>query len=145
MEYLEYIKSIHLISIIIWIIGLVYLLKVLYFHQAQLKTNVNSQEKLIKEEVFVYRYVMSTSFLSAILFGCLLIVFNKSLLQTGMWIYIKFFFISILAIIHHLCKIYMIKLKDNNVETKDETYNKLIIYSFLCLSIVVLLTTTKFI
>ena len=144
MEYYEYIKSIHLIAIFIWISMLVYLPKLLSYHYEALKSNNDSLiVKLKAEEKTIYRYVASIAFVIAVVSGISLIMANKSLLSSGIWIYLKFFLISVLAIIHHLCRIYMIELQ-NKVKTINKKIFDWLSYSTLFLiSLITFFTLVK--
>ncbi|WP_417333506.1 CopD family protein [Halarcobacter sp.] len=140
MHYYEFIKAFHLISIIIWFSSSIYLLKTLFFHKSLLKIkDLQLIKKLEQKEIFIYRYVSSLSFVFAVTFGIVLIVQNSALLQSGYWIYTKFFFISLLAIAHHYIRVFM----DELFSTELKAFEYLILFIVIVLSIVIFLTITK--
>lgn len=137
MKYYSVILSFHLISIIIWVSSLVYLQRLVL-----LQTNIKNKV-LSDEAFFIYKRFANISFLTTVIFGCLLIVFNKSLLESGFWIYLKFFFISLIMIIHHLCKINLKQL-ENNIFVSSK--KNIIWHSYaphILVAIVTILTITK--
>jgi len=140
------IKALHLISIFIWISMLVYLPKLISFRLVALKSgNISLIEKIKKEEKTIYRYVASPAFVLAVGLGISLVMLNKDLLSTGFWIYIKFFFISILAIIHHWCKIYMLELDKNKTDINEKVFDYLSSTTLLLISVIILVTLVKMI
>jgi len=146
MEHYEMIKALHLISIFIWISMLVYLPKLISFRLVALKSgNISLIEKIKKEEKTIYRYVASPAFVLAVGLGISLVMLNKDLLSTGFWIYIKFFFISILAIIHHWCKIYMLELDKNKTDINEKVFDYLSSTTLLLISVIILVTLVKMI
>jgi putative membrane protein len=148
MEYYDYIKSLHLISIILWISMLIYFPRLLSHHLDALHFNNDVLVNSIKEEEkIIYRYIMSLAFVFAVISGIFLIVFNKALLSSGIWIYLKFFLISILAIIHHIYRIYMVKLNKNllDIKVNKKRLNYLSYSSFIIISFICFLTIVKMI
>ncbi|RXK01852.1 hypothetical protein CRV02_05920 [Arcobacter sp. CECT 8989] len=140
MHYYELIKAFHLISIIIWFSSSIYLLKTLFFHKSLLEIKeLQIIKKLKQKEIFIYRYVSSFSFVFAVILGVVLIAQNSALLQSGYWIYTKFFFISLLAIVHHYIRVFI----DELISTKLKAFEYLILFIVIVLSIVIFLTITK--
>ncbi|MBF7065853.1 hypothetical protein D5R49_07095 [Arcobacter butzleri] len=104
---------------------------------------MKKNEFLLKEGFMIYNQISSFSFLFTICFGLILIFLNKSILETGIWIYIKFFLVSIIILIHHLSKIYLNKI-DKNIFTKDKKYIKYMSFlPLILMSLIILLTITK--
>ena len=137
MSYYYLILSFHLIAIITWITSLVYMQRLIFLQVEK----VNS--KLLKEGYFVFESLAKPAFLLTIVFGVVLVVLNKGLLSSGFWIYVKFFFISLIIILHHLCKINLKELESNSFKTKKQN---VIYHSFaplVLVSIVAILTITK--
>lgn len=148
MEYYELIKTLHLISIILWVSALIYFPRLLSHHLYALQMqNDDLVQKIKKEEKIIYMYVMTLSFLFALAFGVYMISVDKTLLSSGIWIYLKFFFISLLAIINHIYKIYMKEL-DKNLSDIQVNQNMFTYLSYACIimvSIICFLTILKMI
>lgn len=144
MQYYYLVLAFHLISILIWISALTYLSRLMIIHtQALGNQNIQLCESIKKEENFIFNTLIHSGFYFAITFGVILIYLNNAILASGVWFYVKLFFISLLIIVHHLCKIYMNQLNKNEFIKKDSF---LTWFSFLPLiigSLIVLVTLTK--
>ena len=93
-------KSLHLVAIISWMAGLLYLPRLFVYH---------SSENLLKEqsEVFkimelrLFKYIMTPSMILALGTGTVLLILPSSPIFSGEnWIYVKLFFV-LLMVIHH--------------------------------------------
>ena len=132
MPFYTSILALHLISIITWISSLLYMQKLILLQSKQ------NNSTLEQETAHTYKYLANPAFLATIVFGSLLLILNKPLLQTGFWIYLKFFFISMIIIVHHLCKIYLNQLRKNElIQSKHFSYlytnSALILFAFIAL------------
>ena len=137
MTYYNLFVSLHLISLIVWITSTVYIFRLILL-QIYEKNKI-----LLKEAFMIYNQISSFSFLFTICFGLILIFLNKSILKTGIWIYIKLFLVSIIILIHHLSKIYLNKI-DKNIFTKDKKYIKYMsFFPLILMSLIILLTIIK--
>lgn len=137
MAYYNFFVAFHLISLIVWITSTVYIFRLILLQIDE------KNEFLLKEGFMIYNQISSFSFLFTICFGLILIFLNKSILETGIWIYIKFFLVSIIILIHHLSKIYLNKI-DKNIFTKDKKYIKYMSFlPLILMSLIILLTIIK--
>ena len=137
MAYYNFFVAFHLISLIVWITSTVYIFRLILLQIDE------KNEFLLKEGFMIYNQISSFSFLFTICFGLILIFLNKSILETGIWIYIKFFLVSIIILIHHLSKIYLNKI-DKNIFTKDKKYIKYMsFFPLILMSLIILLTIIK--
>ena len=107
-------KSLHLIAVISWMAGLLYLPRIFVYH-----TENNSQEKV--SEVFkimerkLYFYIMSPAMVLSWLFG-LLLIHSIGFQQLGQtWMLLKLLFVVILTLYHfYLGKLLSQFKADNN-------------------------------
>ena len=107
-------KSLHLIAVISWMAGLLYLPRIFVYH-----TENNSQEKV--SEVFkimerkLYFYIMSPAMVLSWLFG-LLLIHSIGFQQLGQtWMLLKLLFVVILTLYHfYLGKLLSQFKVDNN-------------------------------
>lgn len=129
--------SAHLFSIFVWISSIFYLYRLNLMHINQ------NNRALLNEAIFTYKKVASPALLTAIILGVTLISSNKSLLETGLWIYIKFFLISLMILMHFQYKIDL-KAVSKNLKTESRKVIVYHIYSiFMMLAFVIFLTITK--
>ena len=92
-------KSLHLISVISWMAGLLYLPRIFVYH-------AQNNEKEIISEVFkvmekkLYLYIMTPAMIFSWLFG-LLLIHSIGFQQLGRtWLLLKMFFVIILTLYH---------------------------------------------
>ncbi len=75
-------KSLHLIAIISWMAGLLYLPRIFVYHS---ESNEESQKKVFKiMEKKLYNYIMMPAMLASWLFGVLLIVIGIQFFSLGL-------------------------------------------------------------
>ena len=92
-------KSIHLISVISWMAGLLYLPRILVYHSENIE-NINSSNIFKTMERKLFYYIMTPAMILSWFFGLLLIhtlgfsVFNE------LWMQIKIILVIILTLYH---------------------------------------------
>ena len=92
-------KSLHLIALISWMAGLLYLPRIFVYHVENLKyQNTSSAFKTMERKL--YFYIMMPAMILTWLFGLILIsILGFDILSTP-WIKIKFFLVSLLTVYH---------------------------------------------
>ena len=97
--YLLY-KSLHLISVISWMAGLLYLPRIFVYHS---ENNYDSQNEVFKTmERKLYNYIMMPAMLFSWLFGVLLIHSLGFDIFLELWMQIKVILVSVLSFYHFL-------------------------------------------
>ncbi len=91
-------KSLHLIAIISWMAGLLYLPRIFVYHA---ESNEESQKKVFKiMEKKLYNYIMMPAMLASWLFGVLLIHTLGFSVFAELWMQIKVFSVVVLTFYH---------------------------------------------
>ena len=95
-------KSIHLIAVISWMVGLLYLPRIFVYHSEAVKNNKSedlmSAFKVMERRLFIY--IMNPAMITSWIFGVLLIhSFGIDNLNT-FWLQLKLFFVVILTMYH---------------------------------------------
>ena len=110
-------KSLHLISVISWMAGLLYLPRIFVYH-------VENFQKKALTDVFetmerkLYFYIMRPAMIISWLFGIILIYINGFDVLLSLWIQIKIFLVIILSAYHEYLGKCLISLKDRtNIKT----------------------------
>ena len=112
-------KSLHLIAVISWMAGLLYLPRIFVYH-------VENFEKKETTEIFeimerkLYFYIMRPAMLATWLFGVILIYINGLDILSQLWMHIKLVLVIFLTIYHEylgLC-LKSLKLKTNTKTPK---------------------------
>lgn len=99
-DYYLQLKALHVIFVIFWMCGMMYLPRLYAYHVAavpgsELDLTLQTMERRL------YRGVMLTSMLAALLFGILLIV-TLGFKNLGHWFHIKLFFVFFMFGLHGL-------------------------------------------
>ena len=111
MNYYLLFKSLHLIAVISWMAGLLYLPRIFVYHVE------NFQKKEVTEifetmERKLYFYIMRPAMIISWLFGIILIYINGFDVLLSLWIQIKLFLVIILSAYHEYLGKCLIALKD---------------------------------
>ena len=117
-------KSIHLIAVISWMAGLLYLPRIFVYH-SEATTNNKSEDlistfKTMERRLFIY--IMNPAMIVAWIFGLLLIhpigIDNLSFI----WLQLKLFFVVILTIYHFFLFQCLRKFAENNNSYSSKFY-----------------------
>mgnify|MGYP002850579318 CR=1 FL=1 len=95
-------KSIHLIAVISWMAGLLYLPRIFIYHSEAIKNNKSkdlmSTFKIMERRLFIY--IMNPAMIASWIFGILLIHTVGINSLGSPWLQLKLFFVIILTIYH---------------------------------------------
>lgn len=99
-DYYEWIKVLHVISVISWMVGLLYLPRLFVYHAGVGKES--ESDKLFKlMEYRLLRYIMNPAMIATYIFG-LTLSFIYGLEALGPWFHIKMGAIALLSLYHGL-------------------------------------------
>ena len=123
MNYYLLFKSLHLISVISWMAGLLYLPRIFVYHSEAIHDSQMEVFKVMERKL--YNYIMRPAMILTWLLGIILIYLNGLEIFFQLWMQLKFFLVIVLSIFHeHLGKC-MISLK-NNSNKKSPKYFRII-------------------
>ena len=117
-------KALHLIAVVSWMAGLLYLPRIFVYH-------VENKEKKEATDIFeimerrLYFYIMMPSMILTWLFGIILIYLNGFEILSELWIQLKFVFVILLSIFHEYLGRCIFSLK-NNTNVKSAKYFRII-------------------
>ena len=119
MNYYLLFKSLHLIAVISWMVGLLYLPRIFVYH-------VENSEKKEATEIFetmerkLYFYIMRPAMIATWFFGIILIYINGLDVLSQLWMHIKLGLVVLLTIYHEYLGICLksLKLKTNTKTSK---------------------------
>ena len=119
MNYYLLFKSLHLIAVISWMAGLLYLPRIFVYH-------VENSEKKETTEIFevmekrLYFYIMRPAMILSWFFGIILIYINGIDIFSQLWMHIKLGLVVLLTIYHEYLGICLksLKLKTNTKTSK---------------------------
>tara|TARA_B110000003_G_scaffold234869_1_gene238757 strand:- start:702 stop:1136 length:435 start_codon:yes stop_codon:yes gene_type:complete len=92
-------KSLHLIAVISWMVGLLYLPRIFVYHVENLK-NSNSSSIFETMERKLYFYIMMPAMILTWVFGIILILILGFDVLFVLWIKLKLVFVSLLTLYH---------------------------------------------
>ena len=117
-------KSLHLISVIAWMAGLLYLPRIFVYH-------VENKDKKQATDIFevmekrLFYYIMIPSMILTWLFGIFLVFLNGSEVLFQLWFQLKIILIFLLSIFNDYLGRCIYSLK-NNTNTKSAKYFRII-------------------
>ena len=92
-------KSLHLIAVISWMVGLLYLPRIFVYHVENIN-NYNSKKIFKTMEKKLYFYIMMPAMILSWIFGLILIsIIGFDILST-LWIQLKLLFVVLLTFYH---------------------------------------------
>ena len=109
--YLIY-KSLHLIAVISWMAGLLYLPRIFVYHVENIE-NISVIEVFKTMQRKLYFFIMYPAMLLTWIFGLIMFHQNSSLLSAG-WMHIKFLLVVFLTIYHFYLGSCIKSLKEGN-------------------------------
>ena len=123
LEYYLWIKAAHVIAVISWMAGLLYLPRLFVYHVRAEKNSQLSETLKIMERRLL-KIIMNPTSIASWLFGGLMIFANPSIMQEP-WIHVKLFCVVLLTGIHHMLMAYTKKFaRDEN--TKGEKFYRIL-------------------
>jgi putative membrane protein len=100
LEHYQIIKALHIISIISWMAGLLYLPRLFVYHfDAPVGSELSETFKVMERKLL--RVIMNPAMAASWLFGILMLVANSALLQAG-WMHGKLLLVFIMTGMHHI-------------------------------------------
>lgn len=124
MNYYLLFKSLHLIAIVSWMAGLLYLPRIFVYH-------VENYQKKETTKIFetmerkLYFYIMRPAMIVSWLFGFILIYINGFEVLSALWLQIKLLFVIILSAYHEYLGKCMKSLKGGS-NTKSSKFFRII-------------------
>ena len=108
MNYYLLFKSLHLITVISWMAGLLYLPRIFVYH-AENKTEKNTSETFKIMERRLMFYIMTPAMILSWFFGIFLILINEISITLNLWVQTKLFLVVLLTIYHLFLGYYLRK------------------------------------
>ena len=99
MNYYLLFKSLHLIAVISWMAGLLYLPRIFDYHaEKNTKKNTSATFKIMERRLMFF--IMTPAMFLSWLFGITLILINGTSMILSLWVQAKLFFVVLLTIYH---------------------------------------------
>ena len=98
MQYYLWLKALHIIAIISWMAGMLYLPRLFVYHAGASKGS-ELAETLKTMERRLLRFIMNPAMIASWLFGILMIVANPGLFENG-WMHVKITMVVLMSVVH---------------------------------------------
>lgn len=110
-------KSLHLIAVMSWMAGLLYLPRLFVYHAGTAKGSELS-EKFKVMEFRLMRYIMGPASVATWLFGCLMLWANWDGIMAQHWMHAKLTLVVLMTGFHHACMAWRKKFaRDENTKS----------------------------
>lgn len=119
VSYYRILLSIHLIAIISWMAGLLYLYRLFVYHAEETENLVKT--RFVTMEYRLYRYITVPAMLVAIVMGIAMIVENPNLLKYP-WMHAKLFFALGMIGMTHMASKFKRDLANHTSTVKGKTF-----------------------
>ncbi len=113
-------KSLHLIAVISWMAGLLYLPRIFVYHSEALHDSQKDTFKIMERKL--YNYIMMPAMLLSWLFGVLLIHSLGFNIFLELWMQIKIILVLILTFYHFLLGKYLSDFATNDNQKSSKFY-----------------------
>ena len=117
-------KSIHLVAVISWMVGLLYLPRIFVYHSEAIANNKSedliSTFKIMERRLFIY--IMNPAMIASWIFGVLLIHTIGADNLSSFWLQLKLFFVIILTMYHFYLFQCLRKFAENNNSYSSRFY-----------------------
>lgn len=118
-------KSLHIIFVVSWFAGLFYIVRLFIYHtEAQAKSK--DEAKILSDQFEIMEHklwwiITTPAMILTVVFGVLMLMYNKGLLYQG-WMHIKLTFVCLLLIYHFVCQKILINLKNKKFKWSSLTF-----------------------
>ena len=124
MNYYLLFKSLHLIAVISWMVGLLYLPRIFVYHaENNTEKSISDIFKIMERRLMFF--IMTPAMILSWLFGIFLILINETLTSPSLWIQAKLFLVVILTV-YHLFLGYHLKKFALDKNTKSAKFFRII-------------------
>ena len=135
-------KSIHLISVISWMVGLLYLPRIFVYHSENIE-NENSSNIFKTMERKLFYYIMTPAMILSWIFGLLLIHILGFSIFSELWMQIKVISVLILTIYHLYLGSCVTRFSNNQNNNSSKFYRIINEIPTLLLIIIVFMVVFK--
>ena len=119
MNYYLLFKSLHLIAVISWMVGLLYLPRIFVYHvEKNTEKNISEIFKIMERRLMFY--IMTPAMILSWFFGIFLILINEISITLNLWVQAKLLLVVLLTIYHLFLGYYLRKfaLDENKKSAK---------------------------
>lgn len=120
VEYMLWLKALHVIFVVCWFAGLFYLPRLFVYHAMSDNKAVSEQLKVMEHKL--YYYIMWPSLIGAAFFGLWMLFSRHHYYAHQMWMHFKLISVMILVAYHLLCGRYLSDFKHDRNKHSHKFY-----------------------
>ena len=113
-------KTLHLITVISWMAGLLYLPRIFVYHSENINETISTVFKIMERKLFYY--IMTPAMILSWFFGLLLISKIGFDQLTSLWLQLKLIFVVLLTVYHFYLGFLLVKFKLDKNEKSSKFY-----------------------
>ncbi len=99
--YYDWIKALHLIAVMSWMAGMLYLPRLFVYHVDALKNSDQSETFKVMERR-LFKVIMNPAIIAVWIFGGLMLYTNWELFKISGWMHAKLLFVFLMTGVHHM-------------------------------------------
>jgi len=144
MEYYLWIKALHVISVIAWMAGMLYLPRLFVYHCDAAPGSAQSETFKVMERRLL-KAIINPAMVAAWVFGLTMIALNPDLLRGQGWLHAKLTLAVLMSGVHGVLVKY-VKLFANDANTKPQKFFRILneVPTLLMIGIVILVIVRPF-
>lgn len=140
MNYYPWLKAVHLISVMVWMAGLLYLPR-LYVYHVQVQPDSEADEKFKSMERGLLRVAMNPAMIAAFITGGLLLIATWP--WTGGWLHAKLLLVVVMAGLHGVMSKYRKDFDQGQNRRSEGFYKNLNQFPAILMVAIVLLAVLR--
>ncbi len=117
----DWLRALHIISIISWMAGLLYLPRIFVYH-ADVKPTSKQSDTFKIMEYRLYKFIMTPAMIASWVFGASMLLANPAILQGAGWMHAKLTLVVLMTGAHHVFGAWMKKFARNENTKSDRFY-----------------------
>jgi len=139
-----WIKALHIISVIAWMAGMLYLPRLFVYH-AEAESGSDKSETFKIMERRLLRAILNPAMIAAYIFGILLLISSPMVDWSSGWLWVKLTLIAVLTVLHHYCALWR-KAFERDANTHDARFYRIMneVPAVLMIGIVLMVVAKPF-
>lgn len=140
--YYDYIKALHVISIIAWMAGMLYLPRLFVYHcGASAGSELSETLKIMERRLL--KIIINPAMIAAWIFGILMIAARSDILMSQGWIHVKLLLVILMSAVHGVLSKYVKVFAADKNEKSDKYYRILNEVPTILMIFIVILVVAK--
>ncbi len=141
-NYYDIIRALHIIAVICWMAGLLYLPRLFIYHVGALKGSEMSETFKVMERR-LFKAIMNPAMIATWVFGALMLYARWDLFMISPWMHAKLLFVVLMTGVHHVYLKYLKAFATDSNKKSDKFYRILNEVPTILMIIIVVLAVVE--